>query len=75
MTKLKLTAIGTSIGVVPPEAILARLNVEKGDHLHAVEPPDGGFSLTPVDPELAAKMVRADDMMRRHHNTLDALAK
>jgi putative addiction module antidote len=37
MTKLKLTAIGTSTGVIIPKEMLARMNVEKGDALYVVE--------------------------------------
>jgi antitoxin component of MazEF toxin-antitoxin module len=63
MTTLKLTAVGTSTGVVIPKEMLARLNVSKGDVLYA------------VDPAFAEKMDKVDDIMRRYRNTLDALAK
>jgi putative addiction module antidote len=75
MTTLKLTAVGTSTGVVIPKEMLARLNVSKGDVLYAVETADGGYRLTPFDPEFAEKMDKVDDIMRRYRNTLDALAK
>jgi len=75
MTTLKLTAVGTSTGVVIPKEMLARLNVAKGDVLYAVETPDGGYRLTPYDPDFAGKMDKADDIMRRYRNTLHALAK
>lgn len=75
MTKLKLTTVGASTGVVIPKAMLARLNVEKGDTLYAVELPDGGYRLTPYDPDFAERMAKADDIMRRYRNTLNALAK
>ncbi len=39
MTVLKLTAIGTSTGVIIPKEMLARMNVSKGDTLYAVEAP------------------------------------
>lgn len=75
MTKLKLTGVGTSTGVVIPKEMLARLNVAKGDTLYAVETPDGGYRLTPFDPEFAEKMDKADEIMRRYRNTLRALAE
>lgn len=75
MTKLKLTAIGTSIGVVIPKDMLARLGVTKGDVLHLSETPDGGCHLTANDPEFAARMDKAEEMMRRYRNTLAVLAK
>jgi putative addiction module antidote len=75
MTKLKLTAIGTSTGVIIPKEMLARLNVAKGDVLHAVETADGAYLLTPFDPDFAEKMARIDDIAQRYRNTLRVLAK
>jgi putative addiction module antidote len=75
MTTLKLTAIGTSTGVIIPKEMLARMKVGKGDALYAVEAPDGGYRLTPYDPAFAQKMEKADEIMRRYRNTLRALAK
>ncbi len=75
MTVLKLTAIGTSTGVVIPKEMLARLKVGKGDVLHAVETPDGGYRLTPYDPDFAEKLARVDDIAQRYRNTLHVLAK
>jgi len=75
MTVLKLTAVGTSTGVVIPKEMLARMNVAKGDTLYAVEAPDGSYRLTPYDPTFAQKMEKADDILRRYRNTLHALAK
>jgi putative addiction module antidote len=75
MTTLKLTAVGTSTGVVIPKEMLVRLNVKKGDVLYAVETPDGGYHLTPFDPGFAEKMDKAEDIMRRYRNTLNVLAK
>ncbi len=75
MNTLKLTAIGTSTGVVIPKDMLARLNVGKGDVLYAVETPDGGYRLTPYDPDFAQKMDKAEAIMKRYRNTLNVLAK
>jgi putative addiction module antidote len=75
MTTLKLTTIGTSIGVVIPKEMLARMNLTKGDALYAVETPDGGYRLTPYDPAFVKKMEKADDIMRRYRNTLLVLAQ
>ncbi|MBP2161328.1 MULTISPECIES: AbrB/MazE/SpoVT family DNA-binding domain-containing protein [Asticcacaulis] len=75
MNTLKLTAIGTSTGVVIPKEMLSRLNVAKGDTLYAVETPDGGYRLTPYDPGFAEKMDKAESIMRRYRNTLSVLAK
>ena len=75
MTTLKLTAVGTSTGVVIPKEMLARMNVGKGDALYAVEGPDGSYRLTPYDPAFARKMEKADEIMRRYRNTLHVLAQ
>jgi len=75
MTKLKLMAVGTSTGVIIPKEMLARLKVGKGDVLHAVETADGGYLLTPYDPDFAEKMERVDEIAQRYRNTLRVLAK
>ncbi len=75
MTVLKLTAIGTSTGVIIPKEMLARMNVSKGDTLYAVEAPDGSYRITPYDPAFATKMEKADEIMRRYRNTLHILAQ
>ncbi|MBP6457573.1 MAG: AbrB/MazE/SpoVT family DNA-binding domain-containing protein, partial [Pseudoxanthomonas sp.] len=48
--KLKITTVGNSAGVILPKELLARLRLEKGDELHALETPDG-IRLTKYDPE------------------------
>jgi putative addiction module antidote len=75
MTKLKLTAVGTSTGLVIPKEMLAHMNVAKGDVLYAVEGPDGSYRLTPYDPAFAARMDKAEDIIRRYRNTLRVLAQ
>ncbi|RAI29252.1 AbrB/MazE/SpoVT family DNA-binding domain-containing protein [Rhodoplanes serenus] len=75
MAVLELMSIGTSTGVVLPKEVLSRLNVSKGDSLYLVEAPDGTYRLTPYDPDLADKMAKAEDILRRYRNTLHTLAK
>lgn len=75
MTQLKLTAIGTSTGVVIPKDMLARLGVGNGDVLYLSETPDGGYHLTAYDPDFAARMDKAEAIMKRYRNTLAVLAK
>jgi bifunctional DNA-binding transcriptional regulator/antitoxin component of YhaV-PrlF toxin-antitoxin module len=53
MAALKLTAVGTSTGVVIPKETLNRMKVSRGDKLHAFETPDG-YLLTPYDPAIGA---------------------
>ncbi|GGK13869.1 transcriptional regulator [Luteimonas terricola] len=72
--KLKITAIGNSAGVILPKDLLARLRLEKGDTLYALETPDG-VRLTAFDPELAAQMDVAEDIMRKDRDVLRKLAR
>jgi putative addiction module antidote len=72
-TKLKITGIGNSVGVVLPRELLARLRVEKGDTLYVTELPDG-IKLAAFDPEFAARMEVAETVMRRRRNLLHELA-
>jgi putative addiction module antidote len=74
MTKLKVTTIGSSAGVVLPKEVLARLKVSKGDSLYLTESPDG-FRITPYDPEFEEDMALARKVMRERRDLLRELAK
>ena len=71
---VKITAIGNSAGVILPKELLARLRVDKGDELHALETPDG-IRLTTYDPVLAAQMEVAEQVMREDRQLLRKLAE
>ena len=72
--KLKITTVGNSAGVILPKELLARLRLEKGDELHALETPDG-IRLTTYDPVLAAQMEVAEQVMREDRQLLRKLAE
>jgi len=72
--KLKIIAIGNSAGLILPKELLARLRVEKGDELFAVDTPDG-ITLTAFDPARAARMEVAERIMREDRDVLRKLAK
>jgi putative addiction module antidote len=72
--KLKITTVGNSAGVILPKELLARLRLEKGDELYALETPDG-IRLTTYDPELAAQMDVAEQVMRADRLVLHKLSK
>ena len=72
--KLKITTIGNSAGVILPKELLARLRLEKGDELFALETPDG-IRLTAFDPILAAQMEVAEKIMREDRAVLHKLAQ
>jgi len=72
--KLKITTIGNSAGIILPKELLARLRLEKGDELFALETPDG-IKLTTYDPTLAEQMDVAERIMRQDRNVLRKLAQ
>ena len=72
--KLEIKKIGNSTGVILPKELLARLRVGKGDELYALETPDG-IRLTAFDPELAAQMEVAEEVMRKRRTLLNKLAQ
>jgi putative addiction module antidote len=74
MQVLKLTAIGTSTGVIIPKEMLARLGVGKGDVVFAVETPEG-YVLTPYDPEVEEQLKAGRRFMKEYRETFKALAK
>nr|WP_298120146.1 AbrB/MazE/SpoVT family DNA-binding domain-containing protein [uncultured Pseudoxanthomonas sp.] len=72
--KLKITTVGNSAGVILPKELMARLRLEKGDELHALETPDG-IRLTVYDPTLAEQMEVAEQVMRQRRTLLNKLAQ
>lgn len=74
MATLKLTAVGTSTGVVIPKEMLLRMKVQRGDALHVIETPDG-YLLTPYDPEVERQLEAGRDLMREYRDAFRALAK
>jgi putative addiction module antidote len=75
MLNLKLRKIGNSYGVVLPKEVLGRLRLAEGDRLFLTETPDGGYRLTPYDPEFERQIELAEEGMARYRNTLRALAR
>ena len=73
-TTAKIIAIGNSAGVILPKETLARLNVQKGDVLYITEGSQG-IRLLPFDPEFAAQMEAAREVMRENRDVLERLAE
>lgn len=73
-TALKITKIGNSAGVVLPKELLARLRAGLGDTLYVTEAPDG-IRLTAANPDFAAQMELAEQIMREDRDILRVLAK
>ncbi len=74
VTKLKITTVGNSVGVVLPREILERLRVGKGDSLFVTETPDG-VELRAFDEEFAEDMAIAERVMRENRDLLRKLAE
>jgi len=72
-TPLKLIAIGNAAGVILPDEMLARLQVERGDSLFAVETP-GGYLLTPYDSCSAQQLEVGRRFMKEYPVTFRELA-
>ena len=73
-SKLKITTIGNSTGVILPKEILEKLRVSKGDTLFAIET-SKGIELTPFNPEVAEQMKFAEQVMREDRDALRKLAE
>ena len=74
MTTLKVTTVGNSAGVVLPKEVLQHLRVQKGDTLYVLETPKG-IELTAYDPEFAAQMDVAEQVMRQDRDVLKKLSE
>jgi putative addiction module antidote len=73
-TAVKITTIGSSVGIVLPREILGRLNVQKGDTLYLTEAPDG-IRLSPYDATFAKKLDALQQVMRDNRDVLKKLAE
>jgi putative addiction module antidote len=74
MSAIKLIAVGNSVGMTLSKELLAKLGVQKGDTVYAVETEDG-IRLTASDPQFEAQMAQAREIMRRRRAVLRELAK
>jgi putative addiction module antidote len=66
--------VGGSVGTTLPKEMAARLHVEPGDRLLAVETVDG-ILLTPYDPATQKALAIAARAAKRYRHALRALAK
>ena len=73
--ELKLRKVGNSVGIVLPKEALAQINASEGDSIFLTDASDGGFRLTPNNPDFAKKMEVAESLCRRYRNALAELAK
>jgi putative addiction module antidote len=75
MLAFKITTVGSSVGIILPKEVRDRLKLKKGDTLYLTESPDGGYRMTPYNPEFERQMSVAEEIMRSDRDILRALAK
>jgi putative addiction module antidote len=75
MVELKIVRIGNSLGVRLPREVLSRMHLADGDKLILTEAPEGGYRLSPYDPEFERQLEIAEQGIREYRNTLRELAK
>lgn len=73
-TTVKVTTVGSSVGIVLPKEILQRLHIEKGDTLYLTESPDG-IRVSPYDEQFGKKLEAFEQVMRENRDVLRKLAK
>jgi putative addiction module antidote len=74
MLKVKVTAVGNSMGILLPKEALTKLKAERGDTLYLLEGAEG-YTLTPYEPDFEEQVTAARGIMKRYKNALHELAK
>ncbi len=73
-TIVKITTVGSSVGIVLPKEVLAKLRASKGDSLYVTETPEGVL-LTPYDEKFVRVMEVAEKVMQENRDVLRKLAQ
>ena len=74
MLKVKVTAVGNSMGILLPKEALNKLKAGKGDVLYLVEGPEG-YMLTPYQQDFDSQMTAAEKVLKKYRNAFHELAK
>ncbi|HEY1361832.1 MAG TPA: AbrB family transcriptional regulator [Xanthobacteraceae bacterium] len=72
---IEIKKIGDSDGLILPRELMERLELKRGQLLHVIELPGGGFQLLPYDPDSERTLAIANEIMDEYQDTLAALAK
>ena len=75
MLALKVHKVGNSLNLRLPRDAVNILRVSEGDTVYLTESADGGYKVTPYDPEFERQMQVAEEGMKQYRNTLRELAK
>ena len=74
MHTLKPTRIGNAVGVIFPQKVPGKLQLEKGDSIFMTDTP-AGYALTPHDPNIETQLQAAEEIIKRRRHVLRELAK
>lgn len=74
MHTIKVTAVGDSIGIVFPPAVLEHLRIADGDELQLSETVNG-VELTPFNGEVSRQLKIVEKIMEKRHDLLRKLAE
>lgn len=75
MHALKVHKVGNSLNLRLPKDAVGALRVSEGDVVYLTETANGGFRITPFDPEFERQMRIAEEGMKQYRNALRELAK
>jgi putative addiction module antidote len=75
MLTFRVATVGASAGFILTKEAMTRLKVLKGDTVYLTESPEGGFRITPYNPDFERQMKLAEEIMHDDRNILRALAK
>ena len=75
MLALKVHKVGNSLNLRLPKEAVTTLHVREGDVVYLTETVDGGYRITPFDPEFERQMELAEEGMNKYRNALRELAK
>ena len=75
MIVLKVHKVGNSLNLRLPRDAVNLLHVSEGDTVYLTETADGGYQVTPYDPEFEQQIKLAEKGMKQYRNTLHSLAK
>jgi putative addiction module antidote len=75
MLTCKVTIVGSSAGFILNKEAMSKLKVKKRDTVYLTEAPDGGYRLTPFNPDFARQMALAEEIMHDDPDILRALAR
>ena len=74
MFETKIRKVGNSAVVTLSSEVLAAMDVKEGDSVFLSRGDDGGMRILPHDPDLAAALAAAQDVMDDNRDLLQALA-